>query len=156
MDRLHLELLALTDPANGKVALGVRESKTVGDTEVRVRGEAEKLGPIVPRGFLSVLKVPGAPKINQSQSGRLELAEWLASEQNPLTRRVIVNRAWQHLFGQGLVKTSAIISAFSNRRRAVASGAAEFSGRRSRFVTTAASSVKKLVRRDRAHAGISP
>jgi hypothetical protein len=105
MIRLQTELLALTDPAIGKVALGVRDAKTVGDTEVRVRGEAEKLGPIVPRGFLSVLQVPGAPKINPSQSGRLELAEWLASDQNPLTPRVMANRVWQHLFGQGLVKS---------------------------------------------------
>jgi hypothetical protein len=105
MIRLQNELMALTDPANGAVALGVRDAKTVGDTEVRVRGEAEKLGPIVARGVLSVLQVPDAPKLNTSQSGRLELAEWLASEQNPLTSRVMVNRVWQHLFGQGLVKS---------------------------------------------------
>ena len=105
MIRLQNELLALTDPANGDVALGVRDAKTVGDTEIRVRGEAEKLGPIVPRGFLSVLPVAHAPKVNPSQSGRLELAQWLASEQNPLTPRVMANRVWQHLFGEGLVKS---------------------------------------------------
>ena len=43
--------------------------------------------------------------MNPKQSGRLELAEWLASSQNPLTPRVIVNRAWAHLFGRGLVLT---------------------------------------------------
>jgi hypothetical protein len=36
----------------------------------------------------------------------LELAQWLASDQNPLTPRVIVNRVWQHMFGQGLVTTT--------------------------------------------------
>ena len=62
MIRLQNELLALTDPADdGKVALGVRDAKTVGDTEIRIRGEAEKLGPVVPRGFLGVLQVPDAP-----------------------------------------------------------------------------------------------
>lgn len=105
MVRLQNELLALIDPANGKMALGVRDAKTLGDTEIRVRGEAEKLGPIVRRGFLSVLPVVGAPNVNPAQSGRLELAEWLASDRNPLTPRVMVNRVWQHLFGQGLVRS---------------------------------------------------
>jgi Protein of unknown function (DUF1549)/Protein of unknown function (DUF1553) len=106
MNRLQAELGALTDPAaKGKVAHGVRDSKEIGDTEVRVRGEAEKLGPIVPRGFLSVVPVPDAPKVNPKQSGRLELAQWLSSPKNPLTSRVMANRVWQHLFDQGLVKT---------------------------------------------------
>jgi hypothetical protein len=105
MVKLQNELLALTDPASGKIALGVRDAKTIADTEIRVRGEAEKLGPIVPRGFLTLLQVPGAPRINTNQSGRLELAHWLASAANPLTPRVMANRAWQHLFGQGLVKS---------------------------------------------------
>ncbi|MDR3638538.1 MAG: PSD1 and planctomycete cytochrome C domain-containing protein [Isosphaeraceae bacterium] len=106
-NRLQRELLDLTDPAaNGaKVALGVRDAKDIGDTEIRIRGEAEKLGPVVPRGFLSLLQLPDQPKINPKQSGRLELAQWLTSAQNPLTSRVLVNRVWQHLFGEGLVKT---------------------------------------------------
>ena len=106
MVRLQNELSALTDPAvNGKVALGVRDAKTVADTEIRFRGEAEKLGPVVPRGFLSVLDIPGQPRPNRAQSGRVELAQWLVSDHNPLTPRVLVNRVWQHLLGQGLVKS---------------------------------------------------
>jgi hypothetical protein len=104
MLKLQAELSALTDPAvRGPVAYGVRDAATVGDTELRIRGEAEKLGPLVPRGFLSLLDVPGAPKVNPRQSGRLELAQWLTSPMNPVTPRVTVNRVWQHLFGQGLV-----------------------------------------------------
>ena len=100
------ELLALTDPAvTGKVALGVRDAKAVADTQIRIRGEAERLGPVVPRGFLSVLPVPGAPRVNPKQSGRLELAAWLTSPSNPLTSRVMANRVWGHLFGQGLVRS---------------------------------------------------
>jgi cytochrome c553 len=105
-NRLRREALALTDPAVvGKVALGVRDSKTISDTEIRVRGEAEKLGPTVPRGFLSVLEFADQPKVNPAQSGRLELAQWLTHANNPLTPRVIANRVWAHLFGRGIVST---------------------------------------------------
>jgi cytochrome c553 len=106
MNRLQNELALLSDPAsNGPVALGVREGKKIGDTEVRIRGEAEKLGPIVPRGFLTLLHVPDTPKIDARQSGRLELAQWLTCERNPLTARVMVNRVWHHLFDQGIVSS---------------------------------------------------
>ncbi|MSU79798.1 MAG: DUF1553 domain-containing protein [Gemmataceae bacterium] len=106
MTQKEKELLALTDPGSrGTVALGVRDAKVVADTEIRVRGEAEKLGPTVPRGFLSLVHVPDVAKINPSQSGRLELAHWLASPKNPLTPRVMANRVWKHLFGQGIVSS---------------------------------------------------
>jgi hypothetical protein len=106
MVKAQAELAALTDPAvRGKVALGARDAKAPSDTEIRIRGEAEKLGPIVPRGFLSVLNVPDAPGINPTRSGRLELAEWLSSPKNPLTPRVMANRVWQHLFDRGLVQS---------------------------------------------------
>ncbi|MBC7854557.1 MAG: PSD1 domain-containing protein [Pirellulaceae bacterium] len=106
MNKAQAELSALTDPAaGGQIAMGVRDSKAVSDTEIRIRGEAEKLGPLVPRGYLSVLPVPDAGPINPEQSGRLELARWLTSKQNPLTSRVMANRIWQHLFGRGIVNT---------------------------------------------------
>ena len=107
VNKLQNELLALSDPAagGGQAAFGVRDSKTVGDTEIRIRGEAEKMGPLVPRGFLSLPQFADPPKIAAGQSGRLELAVWLTSEHNPLTPRVITNRVWKHLFGQGLVNT---------------------------------------------------
>ena len=104
MNQAQQALLQLTDPAvNGPIALGVRDSQAVADTEIRIRGEAEKLGPVVPRGFLSLLSVPAPTAINPRQSGRLELAQWLSSPDNPLTQRVLVNRVWKHLFGTGIV-----------------------------------------------------
>ncbi len=105
-EKAQADLMDLTDPAaRGFAVHGVREGKTIADTQVRIRGEAERLGPDVPRGFPRIFDVPGAPEINPSASGRLELAQWLTSPRNPLSPRVAVNRVWQHLFGQGLVVT---------------------------------------------------
>jgi len=103
---LQKQLQDLSDPASRGLAVhGVREGKTIADTQIRIRGEAERIGPAVPRGFLSTFDVPGIPPIQPNESGRLELAEWLTSPKNPLTPRVIVNRVWEHLFGQGIVST---------------------------------------------------
>ena len=44
-------------------------------------------------------------RIRSTESGRKELAEWIASKDNPLTARVYVNRVWSHLFGRGIVPT---------------------------------------------------
>lgn len=105
-EKLQAELNSLTDPAErGYAVHGAWDSTNITDTAIRLRGQAEKLGPVVPRGFLTTFAVPDAPAINTNQSGRLELAQWLTSPKNPLTPRVIVNRAWHHLFGQGLVTT---------------------------------------------------
>lgn len=104
LDKLQGQLNELTDPAaRGGAVHGVQESGSVGDTNIRLRGEAELLGPVVPRGFLSIFDLPDKPTINPAQSGRKELAEWLTSANNPLTARVAVNRIWHHLFGQGIV-----------------------------------------------------
>jgi len=84
---------------------GVREGKAR-DTEIRIRGEAERLGPLVPRGVLTTFSVPGVgTEIKPDESGRRELAAWLTSPRNPLTARVFVNRVWQYLFGDGIVTT---------------------------------------------------
>jgi cytochrome c553 len=97
----------LVGPAAGSALVhGLRDADTIADTAIRYRGEAEKLGPVVPRGFLSVVQVPDAPQVNPAQSGRLELAQWLTSPNNPLSPRVAVNQIWQHLFGEGLVPSA--------------------------------------------------
>jgi mono/diheme cytochrome c family protein len=59
----------------------------------------------VPRGALSLFDYQ-TPAIGTNQSGRRQLAEWIANPRNPLTARVYVNRIWHHLFGRGLVETT--------------------------------------------------
>lgn len=71
---------------------------------VFIRGNPQNLGPEAPRQFLSALS-GGEPKPFSKGSGRLELAEAIASPKNPLTARVIVNRVWAYHFGRGIVST---------------------------------------------------
>ncbi len=104
LDALQAKVAAATDPAaRGLVTHGVRDAEKIGDTALRVRGEAEKTGPVIPRGFLSAVPVPGSAPVNTAESGRRELAEWIVSDANPLTARVLANRVWSKLFGRGLV-----------------------------------------------------
>ncbi|MCL6268223.1 PSD1 and planctomycete cytochrome C domain-containing protein [Flagellimonas myxillae] len=58
----------------------------------------------VPRRFLSALPQGDIP-FESNGSGRLELAEAMLHDDNPLTARVMVNRIWHHLFGRGIVET---------------------------------------------------
>jgi len=87
-------------------AMAVHDSEDeIGDTNIRVRGIVGQKGAQVTRGFLQVLGNAKA-KFSDKQSGRRELAEWLASPANPLTARVFVNRVWDWCFGAGLVRTT--------------------------------------------------
>jgi len=69
------------------------------------RGEPRNRGDKVPRRFLQVLSHVDGGVPFEHGSGRLELAQAIIDPQNPLTARVIVNRIWQHHFGEGLVRT---------------------------------------------------
>jgi hypothetical protein len=92
-------------PAPLPKAIAVADHKELGDCEIRVRGETRNLGPKIERGFLQVAFRGDKPKLPADRSGRLQLAEWIASPDHPLTARVIVNRLWYHLIGEGIVRS---------------------------------------------------
>ena len=99
------ELGSLKKAATEKsLVLSVEEEKKPGDFHVCVRGNVRRLGDKVSRGVLSVAS-RGPVQIPPGTSGRLELAKWIASSENPLTARVAANRIWSHLFGTGIVRT---------------------------------------------------
>ncbi|MEE2639836.1 MAG: DUF1553 domain-containing protein, partial [Planctomycetota bacterium] len=77
------------------------------DEAIRLSGQFNRKGETVPRGFLQVLSRGQVP-LPVGSSGRLELAHWLTDTKRGaghLTARVMANRIWHHLFGQGLVST---------------------------------------------------
>ncbi len=74
------------------------------NVRVFIRGNPNNLGDEAPRRFLACLAGQDAPPFVDG-SGRLELAQAIASRDNPLTARVLVNRVWLHYFGAGLVRT---------------------------------------------------
>ena len=82
-----------------------RDLEEPADAQVNLRGNVRALGPAIPRGVLQILPVPSSGPMAPQQSGRLQLANWLVSNDNPLTPRVFANRVWHHLFGVGLVPT---------------------------------------------------
>jgi hypothetical protein len=93
------------------LSLGAREGGTPGglftgiqDVPIHVRGSYTRLGPVVPRR-LPVLFAGEKQSPITHGSGRLRVAQWVAARGNPLTARVLVDRIWQHHFGEGIVRT---------------------------------------------------
>ena len=90
-------------PDEPPMANSVADGEVVSQRVFR-RGQHKNPGALVGKRFPLVL-AGGDQSPIESGSGRRELADWIASEGNPLTARVIVNRVWQWHFGQGLVRT---------------------------------------------------
>lgn len=105
---LEVEMATLSKemPPSPEFAMAVLEGDNPHDVPVFKRGNPGNPGEIAPRRFLAALTPSGKDREHWKKgSGRLELAKAIASPENPLTPRVIVNRVWMHHFGHGLVRT---------------------------------------------------
>ena len=92
---------------DASAAMSVRENKIVDGIPIHVRGSHRNLGQVVQRGFPEVMSVSHVkPILPKLQSGRLELAQWMASSSHPLTARVAVNRIWGWHFGNAIVRST--------------------------------------------------
>ena len=100
-------VVAFKPPAIPPRAMVPSDVEAPADESIRLSGQFDRLGQVVPRGVLQV--IGDEPfSIADGQSGRLELAHWLAEVDQGagrLVARVVANRVWYHLIGRGLVRT---------------------------------------------------
>jgi cytochrome c553 len=96
------EKINQTRPKPLPSAMGVTDDEKPGVAHLLKRGDWRNKGDVVQPGFPEVLA--GSTGIDL-QNRRKQLSDWIASPENPLTARVVVNRIWQYHFGAGLVKT---------------------------------------------------
>jgi hypothetical protein len=99
-----VESFQATSPLAPPRAMVFADKQRPVDPRVLIRGNPGRQGKEVPRQFLLVMAEAERQPFRDG-SGRLELAEKIVAEDNPLTRRVIVNRLWMHHFGEPLVLT---------------------------------------------------
>ena len=92
------------EPKEPAEVMSMADAPQPHNVRVFIRGNPGNQGDEAPRRFLTCLAGPDAALFSQG-SGRLELAQAIAGRDNPLTARVLVNRAWQQFFGAGLVRT---------------------------------------------------
>jgi hypothetical protein len=83
-------------------AMVLRDKAKVHDSPILHRGVPGQFGDVVPRRMPTVL---GGLPVDRANSGRLDLARTIASPTNPLVARLIVDWAWRHHLGRGLMET---------------------------------------------------
>lgn len=84
--------------------MGVLDAE-IKDCGIAIGGDPHDRDSAPARGDMKLPALPPMPKVPAQSSGRLEFAQWITQPAHPLTSRVMVNRLWQHLFGEGLVRT---------------------------------------------------
>jgi mono/diheme cytochrome c family protein len=100
----NLEDLRKSYPRAPERAMTMADAPKLSTQHIFKRGNPGNRGEEAPRRFHAILSSGERPVWDKS-SGRLELAQAIASKENPLTARVMVNRLWQHHFGAGIVRT---------------------------------------------------
>jgi hypothetical protein len=101
--RKEYEELKALAPAEPELACAIEEGERA-QQKVLVRGDYNNPGEDAPPAFPAILaRYDSKPQF--SGSGRLQLAEWLTRAENPLPKRVLVNRLWQWHFGEGILRT---------------------------------------------------
>ncbi len=111
-EQAELKRLLAAPPSKAYPAFVMNErGRDAPKQHIHERGSANANGEEVPPRFPKVLggvvpELPEAPPGAGTTMRRLVLADWLASPDNPLTARVMVNRIWQHQFGRGIVRTA--------------------------------------------------
>ncbi|MBI1764563.1 MAG: PSD1 domain-containing protein [Acidobacteria bacterium] len=105
LEKLHKEQAELKKlaPPEPELACAVEEDTPV-TQPVLIRGDYNNKGEEAPRAFPAILaRYDTKPQF--AGSGRLQFADWLTSADNPVPKRVLVNRLWQWHFGEGIVRT---------------------------------------------------
>ena len=87
------------------LVMGTLDRQAPYNSPVLIRGDIKQPGEVVPRGLVEVLCAKDEPRNIAQGSGRLDLAYWIASKDNPLTARVMANRIWLKLMGSAIVPT---------------------------------------------------
>jgi hypothetical protein len=101
----NVDLLEAIHPGVPPRAMVLKDNPTPTDAKVFIRGNPSTEGALAPRQFLEIAAGPKRQPFPTNCSGRLQLAQAIASPNNPLTARVMANRIWLNHFGSGLVRT---------------------------------------------------
>jgi mono/diheme cytochrome c family protein len=109
----QLESLKKAAPAKYAFAHSLTDGEPA-NMKLHIRGNPNRTGDEVPRRFLAILAGEQPHEFSQG-SGRIELARAIASSENPLTARVLVNRVWQQHFDRGIVATASNFGALGQR-----------------------------------------
>ncbi len=87
------------------MSMAMRTREDAADLPIHIRGDVHNLGKVVPRGTLQVVSVARSVQPDEKPFDRLDLAEWMTAPEQPLVARVLANRIWSWMMGEGIVRT---------------------------------------------------